>query len=223
MDVVEDLLRDGLVIVRNSERFTYGHDAVLLTDFVKAKKGEKYIDIGCGTGILAILAHAKTGADFLCIDIEPECCRIAQKSVELNKLWEHIQVKCADARCINQSELGLFDGAVCNPPYFAAGTKSPHESRLVSAFEESLSLEQAVNCAARMVKNGGKLYMCYPAKSIAPLCHALEKAHFALKRLCLVSSKPDKEPYLALAEAKHRGGAGASITYMVLENDKEGA
>ena len=52
MDVIDDLQRDGLVIVRDSERFAYGHDAVLLSYFVRARAGERYIDIGTGTGIL---------------------------------------------------------------------------------------------------------------------------------------------------------------------------
>ena len=53
MEIIDDLQRDGLVIVRSDSRFAYGHDAVLLTDFVRAHAGERYLDIGTGTGILA--------------------------------------------------------------------------------------------------------------------------------------------------------------------------
>ena len=62
MEIIDDLQRDGLVIVRSDSRFAYGHDAVLLTDFVRAHAGERYLDIGTGTGILAAhraaVAHA---------------------------------------------------------------------------------------------------------------------------------------------------------------------
>lgn len=92
MEIIDDLQRDGLVIVRSEARFAYGHDAVLLTDFVRAHAGERYLDIGTGTGILAILTHAKTGADFVAADIDGECVRMAKRSVELNKLGEHISV-----------------------------------------------------------------------------------------------------------------------------------
>lgn len=39
MEIIDDLQRDGLVIVRSDSRFAYGHDAVLLTDFVRAHAG----------------------------------------------------------------------------------------------------------------------------------------------------------------------------------------
>ena len=69
MEIIDDLQRDGLVIVRSDSRFAYGHDAVLLTDFVRAHAGERYLDIGTGTGILAILTYAKCGVSFVAADI----------------------------------------------------------------------------------------------------------------------------------------------------------
>ncbi len=220
MDVIDDLQRDGLVIVRDSERFAYGHDAVLLSDFVRARAGERYIDIGTGTGILSILAYAKTGAAFVAIDIDKECVRMASKSVELNKLGSHISVHQADAREVTESTFGRFDGAVCNPPYYSAsaGTVSLNESRAASLFDSTLSIKEAIECAARTVKFGGRLYICYPAKSIAALIYWLERLGFALKRLCLVSSKAGKQPYLCLAEAKKGGGQGAEISCVTLED-----
>ena len=92
MEIIDDLQRDGLVIVRSDSRFAYGHDGVLLTDFVRAHAGGRYLDIGTGTGILAILTYAKCGVSFVAADIDGECVRMAKRSVELNKLGEHISV-----------------------------------------------------------------------------------------------------------------------------------
>ena len=72
--VVDDLQYKGLTLLRDTERFSYGHDAVLLANFVRAKAGGRMIDLGTGTGVIAILAHAKTGASVLAVDIDPDCC-----------------------------------------------------------------------------------------------------------------------------------------------------
>ena len=197
MDIIDDLQRDGLVIVRSDSRFAYGHDAVLLTDFVRAHAGERYLDIGTGTGILAILTY-----------------------VELNKLGEHISVEQCDARTLTEAEFGRFDGAVCNPPYFSGGTKSPNQSRATSAFDDTLNIYEAAQCAKRVVKQGGRFFVCYPAKYIQQLCTAMQQADFAIKRLCLVQSRADKAPYLALAEGRKGGGAGTELSRIILEEQQ---
>ena len=102
MEIIDDLQRDGLVIVRSDSRFAYGHDAVLLTDFVRAHAGERYLDIGTGTGILAILTYAKCGVSFVAADIDGECVRMAKRSVELNKLGEHISVEQCGVRQVRR-------------------------------------------------------------------------------------------------------------------------
>ena len=51
---IDDLQRDGLRIIQSSDKFCFGIDAVLLSDFVNVKKGEKVLDIGTGTGIIPI-------------------------------------------------------------------------------------------------------------------------------------------------------------------------
>ena len=52
---IDDLQRDGLKIIQNKEKFCFGIDAVLLSDFAKVKKDERVLDIGTGTGIIPIL------------------------------------------------------------------------------------------------------------------------------------------------------------------------
>ena len=37
---IEDLMRDGLFILKKRGGFSYGNDAVALSDFVRAKRGE---------------------------------------------------------------------------------------------------------------------------------------------------------------------------------------
>jgi len=52
---VDDLHRNGLKIIQDPKRFCFGVDAVLLSDFASAKKGDKVLDLGTGTGIIPIL------------------------------------------------------------------------------------------------------------------------------------------------------------------------
>jgi len=207
-EILDDLQLNGLRILRKARAgeprpyFAYGSDAVLLSDFVRAKKGDNFLDIGTGTGILALLVHAKTGARFTAVDIQAELADMAARSVELNGLTDEIQVFAADARLLHEScGYECFDGIVCNPPYHSGGTKSPSPARRMSTHEETLSIEELALCAKRLLKNGGKLFVCYPAAGLARLFTALSQNGIIPKRMKAVSAVADGTPYLVLTEA----------------------
>ena len=56
---LDDLQLNGLQIIQDPERFCFGIDAVMLSDFAKVKPGEKVLDLGTGTGILRILSDLR--------------------------------------------------------------------------------------------------------------------------------------------------------------------
>ena len=43
---VDDLHRDGHLIIQDPKRFCFGVDAVILSGFAKVKKGENVLDLG---------------------------------------------------------------------------------------------------------------------------------------------------------------------------------
>ena len=68
---LDELHRNGYVIIQDPARFCFGMDAVLLSGFAQAKKGNRVLDLGTGTGIIPILMEAKTGAeDFTALEIQ---------------------------------------------------------------------------------------------------------------------------------------------------------
>ena len=46
---LDELHRNGYFIIQDPKRFCFGMDAVLLSGFAKAKKGERVLDLGTGT------------------------------------------------------------------------------------------------------------------------------------------------------------------------------
>ena len=47
---IDDLQRNGYRIIQDPDRFCFGMDAVLLSGFATAKKGDRVLDMGTGTG-----------------------------------------------------------------------------------------------------------------------------------------------------------------------------
>lgn len=49
---IDDLQCKGYQIIQNSGMFCFGMDAVLLANYVRFKRGGRYLDLGTGTGII---------------------------------------------------------------------------------------------------------------------------------------------------------------------------
>lgn len=62
---LDELHRNGYYIIQDPARFCFGMDAVLLSGFARARRGERVLDLGTGTGIIPILMEAKTEAKIL--------------------------------------------------------------------------------------------------------------------------------------------------------------
>ena len=55
---IDDLQIQGFRIIQNPEKFCFGMDAVLLSDYAGIKKDSRVMDLCSGTGIVPILLEA---------------------------------------------------------------------------------------------------------------------------------------------------------------------
>ena len=206
MTAIEDLQEGNLRIAVEKPGFSYGHDAVLLAAFTRAKPGERLLDLGCGCGILAILLERRTGASVTAVDIQPAACGLCAQSAALN--GQSIQVLERDLRTFNlEAGQRPFDVIVCNPPYFSGGTPSPYPARRLCTSQEGATIGEVAACAGRLLKNRGRFYLCYPAAGLAGCFQALLAAGLTPKRMAPVAAGA-KAPYLVLLEARKAGGEG---------------
>ena len=116
---VDDLQRNGYRIIQNKDKFCFGMDAVLLTGFAGAKRGEQLLDLGTGTGIIPLLMEAKYHYSHLTgLEIQAESADMAARSVMLNGLADKIEIVTGDIRAADRIfPSASFDCITCNPPY----------------------------------------------------------------------------------------------------------
>ena len=158
---IDSLQRNGYSIIQNSTRFCFGMDAVLLTEFVNLKKGDRVIDLCTGTGVIPILLCAKSQAEhFEAVEIQEETADMAKRSVILNNLEDRIDVKCEDLNNLKSVfENASFDAVTVNPPYMIPGKAlvNPDESKAIARHEIKCTLKDVLSESSRLLKNGGKL------------------------------------------------------------------
>ena len=133
---IDELQRNGYGIIQDPARFCFGMDAVLLSGFATAKKGERVLDLGTGTGIIPILMEAKTcGESFTGLEIQEESADMARRSVSYNHLEEKVKIVTGDIK--DASKLfgaSSFHVITTNPPYMIGthGENSPSKAKAIA-------------------------------------------------------------------------------------------
>lgn len=203
---IDDLEYKGLKLIQNKKGFCFGVDAVLLSDYAKGiKKGSTVVDIGTGTGIVAILLCAKTNLKKIYgIELQKEVANIAQRNVELNGLDDKMEVININIKDVfSKLEKNKIDVIVTNPPYkkHDTGVKNLDTRQLISRHEVECTLEDIIKNASLLLKDLGEFYMVHRAERIVDIFVTLRKYKLEPKNIRFVHSKIGEKPNLVLVKA----------------------
>lgn len=201
---LDDLQIKGYQIIQDPDRFCFGMDAVLLSDFAKAKKGQRVLDLGTGTGIIPILMDVKTeGEEFKALEIQPESADMARRSIALNGQQDRIEVVTGDIKDASKIfGASSFDVITTNPPYMTGqhGLTNDLEAKTIARHEVLCNLEDIIRESSKILKNKGHFYMVHRPFRLAEIICMMSKYHLEPKRMRLVYPYVDREPNMVLIE-----------------------
>lgn len=223
---VEDLGLKGYKIIQDKSGFCFGSDAVLLSRFVKIKKGARVLDMCSGTGIIPVLLWGMyEPSEIQAIEIVPEVADMAGRTMELNCLSDKIHVHCDDLK--NSKKLfgaHAFDAVTCNPPYMneGGGIVNPKDKLALARHEIACTLDDVVRCAREVLKPCGKLFMVHRADRLCDVITTFRKYGIEPKRLSVVYPSEGKAANLILIEGAEGGKPQLKLESAVFMYDNEG-
>ena len=221
---LDDLQCDGLKLIQRPDAFRFGTDSVLLADFAAPRKDERAVDLGCGTGAIALLmAGHQPRMTVDAVELQPDVADMARRSVALNGLESRVRVHCVDMReAWHALGAGRCSLVVCNPPYGRRGAalESRSEAVRIARHEGDLTPSAVARAAAMLLKNGGRFCAIYPAPRAYELMRAMDASGIAPKRLRTVHGVAGRAPKFVLLEGVKQGGAGLHwLPPLVLRNE----
>ncbi len=225
---IDDLEYEGLKIIQNTEGFCFGIDSILLSNFAnEIKKESKIIDLGTGTGIIAILLCTKIeNSKVIGVEIQKEVYEMAKRSISLNKLNEKITLINTNIKELEKyEELGTFDAVVTNPPYkkVNTGIQNENEKKLISRHEITANLEDFIKISSKLLKDKKDFYMVHRPNRLVDIIELLRKHKLEPKKMQFVYPKEQKEPNLVLIKATKNAKPFLKIEkplYVYKENGK---
>lgn len=212
---LDDLQRDGLMLIQNPKWFCFGVDAVLLSGFAKVGKGCRAIDLGTGNGIIPILLSAKTkGQTFEGLEIQGDIADMARRSVRYNGLENRVHITTGDIKeASTYFGAASFDVVTANPPYMiqSHGLMNEADHKAIARHEVKCTLEDVIRESAKLLKPNGHFFMVHRPFRLSEILTTMTKYKIEPKRLRLVYPYVDKEPNMVLVEGTRGGNPGMIV------------
>jgi tRNA1Val (adenine37-N6)-methyltransferase len=147
-------------IHQDKAAFKVGTDGVLLGATADINGAIRILDIGTGTGLIAIMLAQRCDAKIVAIepdyDSYIQCC----VNVSLSRWKERITVEHTALQ--NFIHADKFDLIITNPPFFTDSLKNPDPRKSASRHNDTLSDKELLEGASRLMAEGGKLQVILP-------------------------------------------------------------
>ncbi len=214
MRVIEALQIGGYKIIQDTDLYRFTSDAVLLSRFQRAKKGERVADFCAGSGIVGLHFYAENAervSSVTLFELQEELADMSRETVALNNLEDIFTVETGRVQDIPAKYTEYFSLILCNPPYERGGLESPDEKRAPCRKELFLTLPALAESAARCLKFGGRFSLVHRADRLAEVMYTLHEKGLEPKKMQLIAGKTGDAPYAVLLTAVKGGRAGLEV------------
>jgi tRNA1Val (adenine37-N6)-methyltransferase len=196
-----------------------GTDAVLLGSWVNASHAKHILDIGTGTGIIALMLAQKSGARIDAIDIDQNAFQQAVENSENCQWKERIHIYHSALQDFSPESEYKYDLIVSNPPYFVDSSKALEESRTNARHTDQLPYDELLKGVLRLLHPSGKFYVILPTKESELFREKAEANKLYCTKITRVVTRTDKpeKRLLMRFEFTHRAFSEDSI---VIEKDE---
>ena len=140
-----------------------GTDGVLLGAWSDVQGRKEILDIGTGTGVIAImLSQRKLDSNVDGVEIDSTACLTAEKNMINSPFSDRLNVVKESIQDFAKTTRKEYDLIVCNPPFFTGGTLSAQTSRNEVRHTIKLPNGDLLNSVQRLLKKDGKFCVVLP-------------------------------------------------------------
>lgn len=170
-----------------------GTDAVLLGSWATVDHCKHVLDIGTGTGLIALMIAQKISASIIALEIDEASCKQAKENIEESSYINQIIVLNQSFQDYWKKHADKFDLIITNPPYFIDSLKSNDSNRSTARHADSLPFSDLIEGVKHILAYNGKFCLILPKKEAELFRKLAEQKGFYLTKLLRVRSSIDKD------------------------------
>ena len=172
-------------------------DGILLGAWAPPIDGGRVLDIGTGTGLLALMyAQRNAHVEIDAIEIDPAAAEQAKANFEASRFAERLSLYPQALQDFHPSN--SYDLFLCNPPYFAAGITPPENARAQARHVQRLDFKDLIEHCGRLGSEKARLAVIIPMDREKDLIDQLSRSHLSLHQRLLINPSPQKAAHRVL-------------------------
>ena len=185
-----------------------GTDAVIFGAWVDYDDAKRILDIGTGTGVLALIAAQRNAsAQVHAVEIDDGSAAQAAENAAASPWADRIRVHRMDARRMKSD--APFDLILCNPPYYSGTAPASGERGRVAKHGAELAFEELLRCVRDLLAPTGRFAVIIPSDREAEFIALSAAQELFPARRCLLRYVAHRPPKRVLLELRRARGACA--------------
>jgi tRNA1Val (adenine37-N6)-methyltransferase len=196
-----------------------GTDAVLLGSWIKPKNASNILDIGTGTGVIALMLAQKSDSHIDAIDIDESAYTQAKENFLTSPWKDRLNCLHQSLQDFSCSTNFTYDLIAANPPYFHQASKPLIPSRTNARHSECLTFDDLAACVKKLLKPGGRFCVILPSKEGMVFLDKAQRLELFCHHLVRVKTKADRDEKRLIMEFGFQFGLLTEEEIIIHEED----
>ncbi len=155
-------------------------DVVLFGAMAPIKQGDHVLDIGTGTGVLALMAAQLGAAKITAVELTEEAFKEADINFNNSRWAKRLEAVHQDIQSFALTARQQYDLIISNPPFFENHLKTIDALRNTARHTDQLPFADLIDIAAGLLSPQGLFYLLIPAQAVAKFSAQASAAGFYL-------------------------------------------
>lgn len=141
-----------------------GTDGCLMGMLLEIGEAKQILDIGTGTGLIALMLAQRCQAHITGIELLPEIAKMADGNFK-NSPWKNrLAIENIDLLAYASKSDVRFDWIVSNPPYFKNASKSNNQDKNIARHQTENLIEEWLLASKKLLSLNGKIALILPTE-----------------------------------------------------------
>jgi tRNA1Val (adenine37-N6)-methyltransferase len=194
-------------------------DGVLLAAMVQSDRPKNILDIGTGTGVIALmLAQRFIAAQLTAVEIDATAAATAGRNFSSSAFKDRLEVVHAPIQQFNSVK--EFDLIVSNPPYFVNDLKNTEEKKGIARHTDAAFFEDLISKVNLLLSENGSFWCVLPIKQAEDLIVKAEGFNLKPHTIIHLHSDKTKKPFRQIVCLQRTNKPAQTSSFYIYEAEK---